>query len=228
VTWLALAPLSALGTLLDQSIPYAITSLGHVATMLLLVPASLTVINLVLTMHGRWTLVFGPGTAAFACVALAFLLATSLLEAIGSLRTVQTAVGLTDWQRGAWLWLTYGTFTFAAFAFADHAVPRMFRRAWNGGPLAAAALWLTWVGTTIAGLALMGGGMAESSLLAAGTTPEEVTAQLLVYRGTAFLGFGMVATAGLAFLTNLFLAYTSGAPAEYVVPGSSASTQPAH
>ena len=227
LTWLALAPLSGLGTLLDTSIPYAITSLGHVATMLLLVPASLTVMNLALTMHGRWTLVFGPGTAAFACVALAFLLGTSLLDAIGSLRSVLTAVGATDWQRGAWLWAMYGTFTFAAFTLADHAVPRLLRRAWSGGLLSTAVLWLAWAGTTIAGLALMGGGMAEGSLLAAGTTPEEVTAQLLVYRAAAFGGFGLVALAGLAFLVNLFLTYTSGVPAEYVVPGA-AVAQPAH
>lgn len=228
VTWLALAPLSGLGALLDTSIPYAVTSLGQVATMLLLVPASLTVINLALTMHGRWTLVFGPGTAAFACVALAFLLATSLLEAIGSLRSVLTAVGTTDWQRGAWIWAAYGTFTFAAFALADHGVPRLLRRARSGGLVSSSVLWLAWTGTTVAGLALMGGGMAEGSLLAAGTTPEEVTAQLLVYRAAAFLGFGLVALAGLAFLVNLFLTYTSGAPADYAVPGTAAAPQPAH
>ena len=227
LTWLVLAPAAGLATLVDISIPFAITSLGNVANMLLLVPAALTVINLVQTMRGRWALLFGSGTVAFAAVSIVFLLAVSLLDAIGSLRTVQELVGRTDWERGAFLWAAYGTFTFAAFALADHALPRILRRAWGGGFLSGAQLWLAFGGVTLAGLALMGGGMAEGSLLAAGTAPDEVDAVLLVYRAVAFLGFGMVALAGLAFLLNLFLMYTSGEPVEYAVPATPATTAPA-
>lgn len=224
VTWLLLAPAAGLGTLLDQSIPFAITSLGSVATMLLLVPAALTVVNLVQTMQGRWTLLFGLGSVAFAAVSLAFLLASSLLDAIGSLRSVHELVGRTDWERGAFLWAAYGTYTFAAFALAEHALPRILRRAWGGGLLPGAQLWLAFGGTTFAGLALMGGGMAEGSLLAAGTAPDAVGEALLIYRGVAFLGFGMVALSGLAFVVNLFLMYTSGDPVEYAVPAPGAGS----
>ena len=228
LTWLMLAPLAGLATLVDASVPFAITSLGNVAGMLLLVPAALTVVNLVQTIRGRWTLLFGPGSVAFAAVSLAFLLAVSLLDAIGSLRTVQDFVGRTDWERGAFLWATYGTFTFAAFALADHALPRMLRRAWGGGFLPAAQLWLAFGGVTLAGLALMGGGMAEGSLLAQGTAPDAVDGVLLVYRAVAFVGFGMVALAGVAFAMNLFLMYASGAPAEYSVSGASAAAAAGH
>lgn len=226
--WLVLAPASGLAEVADASVPYAITSLGIVATILLLAPASLTVINLAQTMQGRWTLVFGAGTAAFATVSLAFLFAASLLDAIGALRVVDQLVGRTDWQRGAFLWSTFGTFTFAAFALAEHALPRMLRRAWGGGFLSGAALWLAFGGTTIAGLALMGAGMAEGSLLAQGTPFDQVDAGVIAYRIAALLGFGMVALAGLAVLVNLFLMYTSGEPADYVVPGASAPAAAGH
>ena len=228
LTWLVLAPASGLGLLLDASVPYAITTLGSVATMLLLVPASLAVVNLVQSMQGRWTLAFGAGSVAFALVSLAFLLAVSLLDAIGSLRSVHAVVGETDWQRGVFVWATYGAFTLAALGFADHALPRIFRRAWGGGPLSAAELWLAFGGATIAGLALMGGGLAEGSLLAQGTPPEAVTEGLLVYRAVALAGLGLVALAGLAFVANLFLLYTSGRPLEYVVPGSAAPAAAGH
>jgi cytochrome c oxidase cbb3-type subunit 1 len=228
LVWLALAPLSGLAELLDASIPFAITSLGSVATMLLLVPAALAVINLVQTMSGRWTLLFGAGTIGFAAVGLAFLLASSLLDAIGSLRSVQALVGSTDWERGAFLWAMFGTFTFAAFAMADHALPRILRRAWNGGLLASAQLWLAFGGVTIAGLALMGGGMAEGSLAATGTAPEAILEELLIYRASALLGFGMVALAGIAFALNLFLMYTAGEPADYAVPGTTATAAAGH
>ncbi|MCA1568716.1 MAG: cbb3-type cytochrome c oxidase subunit I [Chloroflexi bacterium] len=228
LTWLVLAPLAGLSAVADVSVPYVITSVGIVATMLLLVPASLTVMNLAQTMQGRWTLVFGAGTAAFALVSLAFLFGASLLEAIGALRAVDLLVGGTDWERGAFLWAAYGTFTFAAFALAEHALPRILRRAWGGGFLSSAQLWLTFGGATIAGLALMGGGMAEGALLGQGTELEAVGEQLLVYRATAFLGFGLVALAGIAFLVNLFLMYTSGERADYAVPGQSATVAAGH
>ena len=228
VTWLVLAPVAGLAAVVDTSIPYTITSVGIVATMLLLAPAALTVVNLVQTMQGRWTLVFGTGTAAFAIVSLAFLFAASLLEAIGALRAVDQFVGGTDWERGVFLWASYGTFTFAALALAAHALPRILRRSWGGGFLSGAELWLAFGGVTVAGLALMGGGLAEASLLAEGTAPDAVDAGLMIYRAIAFLGFGMVALAGLALLTNLFLMYTSGEPADYAVPGQSAPAAAGH
>ncbi|MEO6578313.1 MAG: hypothetical protein ABIO99_05385, partial [Candidatus Limnocylindria bacterium] len=70
LAWLVLAPVATLAVLVDPAIPFFITSAGIVATILLFVPAALAVTNLAQTMHGRWTLVFGPGTAAFAVVAL--------------------------------------------------------------------------------------------------------------------------------------------------------------
>jgi len=178
VTWLVVAPLAGLSSLADASIPYAITSVGIVATMLLLVPAALTAINSVQTMQGRWTLVFSVGTAAF--------------------------------------------------ALAEHALPRILRRAWGGGFLSGAQLWLTFAGVTVAGLALMGGGMAEASLLGQGTASDAVGDMLLGYRAIAFAGFGMVALAGLSFLVNLFLMYTSGERVDYAVPGTSATAAAGH
>jgi cytochrome c oxidase cbb3-type subunit I len=228
LAWLALAPLSALGTLLDASVPFAITSLGQVATILLLVPASLAVVNLAQTISGRWSLLFAPGSAAVAAVALAFLLAVSLLDAIGSLRSVHTLVGGTDWTRGLFVWATYGTFTLAAFGFADHALPRLLRRSFRGELLGAAAMWLAFGGATIAGVALMGGGMAEGSLRAAGAAPEAIGSGVMLYRSVALAGIGLVALAALAFLLNLFLMYTAGRPAEYVVPGAAAPASAGH
>jgi len=221
--WLVLAPLSGLSALVDASIPYAITSVGIVATMLLLVPAALTAVNLVSTMQGGWTLVFGSGAAAFAIVSLAFLFGATLLESIGALRAVNLLIGGTDWERGAFLWAAYGTFTFAAFALAEHALPRVLRRAWGGGFLPVAQLWLAFGGATLAGLALMGGGMAEGSLLGAGTAPDAVGEGVIIYRIIAFLGFGMVALAGLTFLLNLFLMYTTAERVDYAVAGQHAA-----
>jgi hypothetical protein len=74
----------------------------------------------------------------------------------------------------------------------------------------------------------MGGGMAEGSLLAQGTAPDAVRGGLVVYRGVALAGMGMLALAGLAFVVNLFLMYTAGEPAEYAVPGAAPAAAGGH
>jgi cytochrome c oxidase cbb3-type subunit 1 len=228
LTWLALAPTSALATLRDPSVPFIFTALGQVATILLLVPAALAFVNLLQSMQGRWSLLFGSGPMGFAAVSLVFLLVSSLLIAIASLGAVSAVVGGTDWERGAFVWAAYGAFTFAAFALAEHALPRILRRAWKGGMLAGAQLWLAFGGATLAGMSLMGGGLAEGSLRAAGTAPEAMDAALVVYRIPAFMGMGLLSLAGLALLANLFLMYTSGEPADYVIPGQAASAAAGH
>ncbi|MGH2429831.1 MAG: cbb3-type cytochrome c oxidase subunit I [Candidatus Limnocylindria bacterium] len=223
LAWLVMAPLSGLAMMLDTSVPYVITTIGGVATILLLVPALLVVMNLLLTMRGRWTALFGTGSAAFAAVALAFLLATALLQAIGALRSVQAVVGGTEWEAGAFVFAALGAYTFAAFALAEHALPRLLRREWGGGILSGAQLWAGFGGAALAGVALMGGGLAEGSLIGQGATAEALAAGLLPYRLTAAAGIGLVALGGLAMVVNLFLMYTSGEPAEYAVPGQPAT-----
>ena len=228
LTWLALAPASALATLVDPVIPYAITSIGDVATMLLILPAALAVVNLAQTMQGRWSLLLGVGPAAFAAVSLAFLLAVAMLDAIGALRSVEALIGGTEWQRGLFAWAAFGAFGLAALGFGEHALPRLMRRAWGGGFLAAAQLWLVFGGVAIAGLALMGCGLAEGAFRSQGAAPEDVSAGIMPYLLVAAGGIGLAALGALAALVNLFRAYTSAAPAEYVVPGQSAPATAGH
>jgi cbb3-type cytochrome oxidase subunit 1 len=209
-------------------VPFIVTTLGGTTAILMIVPALLTVGNLAATMSGRWSLLFGIGVAAMAAVSLVFLTGTSLLEAIGALRAVDARVSGTDWEDGVFVWAMYGTFTLAAFALAEHAMPRILRRAWGGGFLSGAQLWLAFGGATIAGLALMGGGLAQAALIASGATPDVLAAELLIYRVIGFAGFGLVALAGLAMLVNMFLLYTTAEPAQYAAPVGSASAAASH
>jgi cbb3-type cytochrome oxidase subunit 1 len=228
LTWLVFAPTSALVALVDPSVPFIVTTLGGTATILLIVPALLTVGNLAATMSGRWTLLFGIGVAGMAAVSLVFLLGTSLLEAIGALRAVDARVSGTDWEDGVFIWAMYGAFTLAAFALAEHAMPRILRRAWGGGFMSGAQLWLAFGGATIAGLALMGGGLAQGALIGSGATPDVLSAELVIYRAAAFAGFGLVALAGIAMLVNMFLLYTTAEPVPYVAPVGSTPVAASH
>jgi cytochrome c oxidase cbb3-type subunit 1 len=215
--WAGLAGLSALGALVDPSVPYAITSLGNVGTMLLVAPVLLAVSALALTITGRWSLLLATGTLSFAVVAMAFLLGTALLEAIGALRSVQLLVRGTEWGDGVWMWSTLGAATFAMFAFADHAAPRVLRRDWRGSVVTDAQLWAGFSGAALAGLALMAGGVAHGSLLADGAPAEQVTGTVAWFLVAAGAGMGLVALAGLAAVVNLFLIYTTARLADYQV-----------
>ncbi|HEY8170417.1 MAG TPA: cbb3-type cytochrome c oxidase subunit I [Candidatus Limnocylindria bacterium] len=228
VSWLLVAPVASLSLVVDTRIPYFVTSLAGAATIALLLPAALTVVNLVLTVRGRWPLFFGTGPIAFVAVAMAFLIASGMLDAIGTLPSVRAFVGGTDWGRGVLVWNLLGMMTLAALAFIAHALPRLLRRDWGSSRLSAAQLWCVFAGATIAGIALMGAGMAEGSFRAQGADAEALAAGLYGYQLVAFAGFALVALGGLAALVNVFLAYTTGEPADYVVPGQATAAATGH
>jgi len=223
LAWLAFAPIAPLATLTDPSIPFFIVTLGSVATMLLLLPAALAAANLTGSIRGRWSVLLGPGPAAAAFVAIAFLLASSLLAGIRSLTDVAAFVGGTEWDNGFFIWTMYGAFTLAALALAQHAFARTLKRAWSPTLLSAAAMWLVFVGATVAGVALMGGGIAEGALRAQGGAPADIDAGILGYRAVGFAAFGLVAVGALAHLADMFLLYTSASPVEYAVAGAPAA-----
>lgn len=217
VTWLGLSALSGLGALLDPHVPYAITTLGSVGTMLLVLPAFLVAANLLLTISGRWSLLLGAGSLAFAIIALAFLVMTAILEGIGSLRSVGAYTAGTVWPIGAFIYAGLGAYTFAFIALAEHAFPRLLRRAWNAGPLSDAARWLGFSGVALAGASLMLGGLAQGSLLSQNASADVVNGTLVWFRLVGLAGLGLATLGAIAFLGNLFLMYTAGRPAEYAV-----------
>jgi cbb3-type cytochrome oxidase subunit 1 len=226
--WLGFGTLAPLASLVDTSVPFAITQLGNVATFLLVLPAFLVVANLLQTMTGRWTLILSPGTIPFAFVALVFLVATSMLEAIGALGSVRALVGGTQWVVGVRLFALLGTTTLAFLALADHAFPRLLRRDWSGTLLAEATLWATFSGAALAGLALIAGGIAQGSLLLDGATAEAIGNTLFWFRLALGAGLGLVALAALTATLNVFLMYTGARRADYVVIGEAAVAPVGH
>jgi cytochrome c oxidase cbb3-type subunit 1 len=215
--WLGLGTLAPLASLVDVSVPFAITQIGNTATFLLVLPAFLVVANLLLSLSGRWTLVLSPGTVPFALVALTFLVANALLEALGSLGSVRALVGSTDWGVGVRLFTFLGTATFAFLALADHAFPRLLRRDWGGTLLAEATLWAAFAGAAVAGLALIGGGVVQGSLLADAAAPEVIDMFVFWSRVVLGAGVGLSALAAAVFALNVFLMYTSARRAEYAI-----------
>lgn len=227
--WFIAAPVASLSNVVDTSIPFFVTSAANAATMALLLPMALVTAALVQTARGRWTsLLSGSGPAAFAAVALAFLLGASMLDAVGTLRSVRVWVGGTDWAAGASLWMTLGAFTLAAVGFIEHALPRVLHRDWGRTIFSTAQLWTLFAGATTASIALIGGGMAEGSFRAQGAAADVIAAGLLGYQLVAFAGMGLVAIGAVAALGNLFMAYTTGEPADYVVPGQAANVMGSH
>jgi len=223
VALLVTAPVAVLSVAVDPAIPFLVTSAGSAATMALLFPIAITVVNLVLSTRGRWTLLFGTGPVAFAAVSMAFLLAAGMLDAIGTLGSVRDFVGGTDWVQGSQAWSLLGAFTFAGLAFSEHAISRVLHRDWGANVLSAAQLWSLFAGSTLAGVALMGAGMAEGAFRARAADAETIAAGVLGYHLVAFVGIGLAAIGGLAALANIFLAYTSGRPVQRAAPAQPAA-----
>ncbi|HYN63875.1 MAG TPA: cbb3-type cytochrome c oxidase subunit I [Candidatus Limnocylindrales bacterium] len=215
--WAGLSGISGLGALIDTSVPFVVTSIGNVGTLLLVAPVFLAVGSLAMTMHGRWSMALSAGTVSFAVVSIAFLLASALLEAIGALRSVQGLVHGTEWMTGVMIFSAMGAATFAFFAFIDHAAPRMFRRDWADTVLTEAQLWAGFAGATLGGLALIGAGIAHGSLMRDGAPPDQLSGTLLWFRLVAAGGLGLTALGAVCVLGTLFLMYTTARRAEYAL-----------
>lgn len=222
--WVAFGGLSAVGALVDPSVPYAVTTLGQAGTLLLLAPVFLAVANMLGTMGGRWTLLFSAGPIPLSVSALAFLTGGSLLESVGALRGVQALTAGTDWALGVTVLSVLGGATLAFAGFIEHAAPRLFRRGWSSGFLTGAELWAVFAGAAIGGLAMVGGGIIQGSLMAQAASADTIDATLLLFRLAAAGGLGLAALGSVAMLANLFLLYTSGHPAEYGVAGADVTT----
>ena len=218
--WLAFAGLSAIGALVDPSVPYVITSLGQAGTLLLLAPTLLAIANLLATISGRWSLILSPGVIQFATASVAFLFVTALLESVGALRGVQRLTAGTDWELGVLVLGLLGGSTFAFFAFADHALPRILRKGWGENVLVHGQLWAALAGAVLAGFAMIASGLVEGSILAEGGAPDPSNLMLLAFRIAAGGGLSLVALGGFALLVNVFLLYTEGRPAQYALPSS--------
>jgi cbb3-type cytochrome oxidase subunit 1 len=233
--WAAFAGLSAIGSLVDPSIPFVITSLGQTGTMLLAAPIFLAVATLALTFSGRWRVLLSTGAAAYAAISMAFLLGASLLESIGALGSVQGLVRGTEWPTGVWIFGTLGGATFAMFAANDHAAPRLFRRDWGGSWAGNFQLWATYTGVVVAAVALIACGIAHGSLIMQAATAEEIRATTKWFWLAATGGLGLVAVGGLAAAVSLFLMYTTARRSEYAAPqdapvagGTAAEASAAH
>ena len=221
--WAGFGAISAVGALVDTSVPYAITTIGNAGTILMVAPIVLAVANLAMSLQGRWTLALAPGVVAFAVASMAFALATVMLEAIGALRSVQGLVSATEWPMAVWLFSVGGFSTFALYAILDHAGPRLFRRDWRGSVLTDAQLWATFAGVAIAGLALMAGGLAHGSLIRDGATADQISSTTAWFWMAAGGGLGLAALGGLSALVGLFLMYTTARHAEYAVGAGAAA-----
>jgi cbb3-type cytochrome oxidase subunit 1 len=229
VTWLVLAAVSGLAALIHPDVPYAITTLGSVGGLLLVLPAFLVTANLLLSMRGRWSLLVGAGTLSFVVIGLAFLVMSGIIDGVGSLRSVGAHVAATEWPVGALIYAGLGAYTFAFLALADYALPRVLRRAWSDGPLNEATRWLIFGGVAIGGAALMLGGLAHGSLLSQQADADTINGVLIWFRLGGLAGVGLAALGALTFLLELFLLYTTGRPAEFAVapPPVTPTTSPA-
>ena len=227
-TWLVFGLGALTGVLSDPSVPPAVISFGHVATMLLLVPTIGVVANLWLTLRDRWTLVLSPGPVAMALAALVFLSAAALLAAVGSLHDVSLNLAGTEWWVGVYAFALGGVAAISLLAVADHAWPRMLRRAKSSGFLAYGVLWFSFGGTALAGLALLAAGVVHADLIASGATADETAAGLLYFHLVAGAGVSLV---GAAAMVHGVMAYTlaaHGRPVAVAAPGGVAAVAAGH
>ena len=85
--------------------------------------------------------------------------------------------------------------------------------------LSEATVWAAFAGAGLAGLALIGAGIAHGSLLAQSAPAAEINGTLFWFRLVLGAGLGLWGLAALLATLNVFLMFTSARPADYAVVG---------
>jgi cytochrome c oxidase cbb3-type subunit 1 len=219
-SFVALWGLSGAQALTWYPIPPWLQALSTAASVLLVAPAFLVVTNLLLTLRGAYRLVITSSTVGYALVALAFLLVVSLLQAILPLRSVAALVGLTEWVLGVSLMAMLGAYSFAFYAVADHALPRLTLRPWASDALKSIQFIASFAGVLMAGFALLIAGLLKGSMLVEDIAPSEIGRAMTGFYAIAVAGLGLVALGAASLLGNLFLTYTSRPPVRYRAPAA--------
>jgi hypothetical protein len=159
-----------------------------------------------------------------ALVAIVFLVASGLFAAVGSLREVQTALGLTEWPIGLAALVLFGFATLANLAVATHAWPRMQRQAWTPGPITAITLWAAFGGGAITAVSLM-----ALALITLHPLPVvRDNSEILRFAHLAVAGgLGLTALAGLNHAIDTYLLAAHGRPVAINAPATVTATAPA-
>ena len=220
--WTVLGLIATFGAAVHPSVPYALVSVGNAATMMLLLPVTMILTNLAMTMQGRWSMALSPGPLAMAMASGVFLLGSAVLAAIGSLREVQTAVAYTSWPAGLAAFALAGASTIGLLAVAEHAWPRMLQRTHSEGLLAYVVTWGTLGGAAVAGVALTVAGVANVILAGDGMATGDIDSTLLPLYLVAWTGLGLLGLGAIAHATTAYLLAAHGRPVHTAAPGGAA------
>ena len=180
ILWAGLSGVSALGALVDPSVPYVVTShrqrrhhpaagadlpgrghAGHDDARPLVADAC-------------------AGTLAFALLSMSFLLSTACSRRLARCRPCRRWCAERS-SRPADHPGHPRRRHLRPLRLADHAAPRLLRRDWGDSILTDVQLWATFLGATVAGLSLMGAGIVHGSLIADGA-PRTVNGTLIYFR----------------------------------------------
>jgi cytochrome c oxidase cbb3-type subunit 1 len=227
-TWFVLGVISCFGAAVSPQLPYALVTLGNVATILLLLPATAIIGNLTMTLRGKWSLALSPGPLALAVASMVFLGGTALLAGIGSLREVQTAVAFTEWPGGVAAFALLGASSIGLIAVGEHAWPRLLHRSHSGGLWAYAVTWAAFGGAAVAGAALIAAGLFHVGMAADGMAPNEISATLLPIHLVAFAGLGLSGLAAAAHAASAYVLAAHGRPVLTTQPGAPATASAGH
>ncbi len=201
-TFILFAGWTAPASLIGSPVPLWLQSVGVVGSMMMLVPVLLIGLNLLgaLSRDGGWSRAWNSTSLRFIAIGVASILASLLLAAWASDRSVNAGLRFTAFADGQELLLLYAGVTFCIFGAAYAALPRVAGGRWPSAAAIHVHFWACFLG-------------------AVGTA-------FAAFSPTGASGFITAASAGLLLLGHL--AFASNAFATLLNGSAAPETHPAH
>ncbi|MFM9000102.1 MAG: cbb3-type cytochrome c oxidase subunit I [Opitutia bacterium] len=198
-TYFLFAGWTAPASLIGSPVPLWIQSAGVVGSVMMLVPALLVALNLVgaLSQDGGWSRAWNSTSLRFISIGVVAILASLVLAAWASDRSVSAGLRFTSFADGQNALLLYAGVSMCVFGAAYAALPRVAGGRWPSAGAIHVHFWASFlgaVGTLVAAFAQVGGRSSDMGFLGV------CSATLLVLGHLAFTG-------------NAFAALIGGSPA---------------
>ncbi len=215
-----IAPWVGVARLTSGPVPAWISTIGIVASALLLVPVAIISINI----HGVSSATAGArGTVTLAFIRIASVVFTLLflIGAILSFRNFQEVIQFTHVNSALWFAGIYAFFSMSVFGAAYFFLPRVFRREWETPSFIGLHFWTSLIGALLIIAGLVIAGWIQGGKMNDPSVPfVEVTQATLPWLAAVSLGWMVLLVGHIAFawnVTNLALSRSISSEGEKIL-----------
>ncbi len=198
-------------SMIGGPIPIWLSSTSSVASVVLLMPVGVVVLNLLLSAKGAFAEMWHSLALRFVLFGIVSYLLAGVFESARAFHSVSEIVQFTTVTTAYHQQLTYAFFSMILFGGLYFMVPRLSGREWPSVDLIYLHFWGSFVGIIVVVFSLLVGGLIAGTQMNNPEIPfSEITQSLVIWLKINTIGIICLAVGHVAFIVNFFWMLAAG------------------